>query len=618
MKYGKLISAMALLVALAIPVSLAAQEHHPKHHQYNLIDIGTLGGPNFFFNFSGYPNQLLGNNGTVTGGVDTSIVDPFCFNNPDCFVEHAFKWQEGVMNDIGALPGGSGNNNSQAFWMNHRGQTVGVSTNGTVDPLVNYPFYRAVLWSDQGNIQDLGTLGGQYGVSQAINSRGQVVGVAANAIADPYNLFDYIIWGISAGTQSRAFLWDKETGMQDLGTLGAGNDAYAEYVNERGQIAGWSYTNTTPNPVATFDCGNGNVVPTQDPFFWENGTMTDLGTFGGNCGVVRGLNNRGQVTGFSYLAGDVVYQPFLWDKEGGLKDLGLLGGVYGATYGINDAGDAVGWADLEGDVLNHAVLWPNGKTTPTDLGVVTGYAQSIAGAINSKGQIVGCVTNGPGCGGSNTAAFLWENADMVDLNTLVAPDSGVQLDGGDIYINDQGEILTSGTLSNGDRHAFLLTPCDDNHCDGGDCEERTEGAKVAQSTSAPVTQNPATTTEGPSPGRMGALRGRLDRGSQRVAPQSGSASEARAAQFPSRASSDGEANYITDDIKTFFNPPRLGNCMLTSGRLNGTCVAAEAEHYCARHYQPQQCPRGRKPKREGFIYCPPGMKVDQLRVCRPW
>ena len=134
MKSGKLISAMALLIALAIPVSLAAQEHPAKHHKYNLIDIGTLGGPNFFFNFSGYPNRLLGNNGTVTGGVDTSIVDPLCFNNPDCFVEHAFKWQEGVMSDLGALPGGNGNNDSQAFWMNERGQTVGLSTNGTVDP----------------------------------------------------------------------------------------------------------------------------------------------------------------------------------------------------------------------------------------------------------------------------------------------------------------------------------------------------------------------------------------------------------------------------------------------------------------------------------------------------
>ena len=490
-----------------IPVSLAAQEHHAKHHKYNLVDIGTLGGPNFFFNFSGYPNRLLGNSGTVTGGVDTSIVDPLCFNNPDCFTEHAFKWQEGVLSDLGALPGGSGNNNSQAFWMNHRGQTVGVSTNGSVDPLLNYPFYRAVLWSGHGKIKDLGTLGGQYGVSQAINNRGQVVGVTANAIPDPYNLFDYIIWGISAGTQSRAFLWDKKTGMQDLGTLGAGNDAFAEYVNESGQVAGWSYTNTTPNPVATFDCGNGNVVPTQDPFFWEKGIMTDLGTFGGNCGVVRGMNNKGQIIGFSYLAGDVVYQPFRWDKKEGLKDLGLLGGVYGATYGINDAGDATGWADLAGDVLNHAVLWPNGTTIPTDLGVVTGYAQSIANAINSMSQIVGCVTNGPRCGGSSTAAFLWENGDMVDLNTVVPPHAGVQLDGGDDYINDEGEILTSATLSNGERHAFLLIPRDESHSDRGECDENVKGAPAtAQSSSAVFAQNPrAMTVDNLSAGaRMGA------------------------------------------------------------------------------------------------------------------
>jgi probable HAF family extracellular repeat protein len=623
MKSGKLISAIASLVALAIPVSLAAQEHHSKHHQYNLIDIGTLGGPNFFFNFSGYPNRLLGRDGTVTGGVDTSVVDPLCFNNPDCFVEHAFKWQEGELSDLDALPGGSGNNDSQAFWRNDRGQTVGVSTNGTVDPLLNYPFYRAVLWSDQGKIKDLGTLGGQYGVSQAINSRGQVVGVAANAIPDPYNLFDYVVFGISGGTQSRAFLWDKETGMQDLGTLGTGNNAFAEYVNERGQIAGFSYTNTTPNPVPTFDCGNGHVVPTMDPFFWENGTMTDLGTFGGNCGVVRGLNNRGQVTGYSFLSGDILYHPFRWDRKGGLKDLGLLGGVYGATYGINDAGDAVGWADLAGDVIFHAVIWPNGTTTPTDLGVTAGFATSVAAAINSKGQIIGCLTSDPSgnCFPYNSDSFLWENGDMVDVNTLVPSHPGILLSGSEGYINDQGEILLLGLLDNGDVHAFLLTPCDDNHRDGGGCKDHAEGVTAtAQSSSALVTQNPTTMTEGsPSPSeRMGALHGRFGFRSPHGVPQRGTTSEARAAQLSSRNSSNGEANYITDEVDTFFKPPRLGNCMLTSGRLNGTCVAAEAEHFCARHYQPQQCPRGRKPKREGFIYCPPGMKVDQLRVCRPW
>jgi hypothetical protein len=336
------------------------------------------------------------------------------------------------------------------------------------------------------------------------------------------------------------------------------------------------------------------------------------------------MNNRGQVTGYSFLPGDTLYHPFRWDKRGGLQELGTLGGNYGAPYGINDAGDAVGWATTPGDVIFHTVIWPNGSTTPIDLGVAAGFTTSLAAAINSKGQIIGCLTSDPSgnCFPYNSDSFLWENGDMVDVNTLVPPHPGILLSGSEGYINDEGQILLLGQLANGDIHAFLLTPCDDNHRDGGNCEERAEGAAAtAQSSSALVTQNPTTTAEdNPSASaRKGVLHGRLGRGYQRVVPQSrGGASEARATQLSSRTTSNGEIDYITDGVEMFSKPPRLGNCMLTSGRLNGTCVAAEGEHFCARHYQPHQCPPGRKPKRKGFIYCPPGMEVDQLRVCRPW
>jgi hypothetical protein len=49
------VTAITLLTVLAIPVRLAAQDNQDhnndnKHHHYQVIDIGTFGGPSSFFN----------------------------------------------------------------------------------------------------------------------------------------------------------------------------------------------------------------------------------------------------------------------------------------------------------------------------------------------------------------------------------------------------------------------------------------------------------------------------------------------------------------------------------------------------------------------------------------
>jgi probable HAF family extracellular repeat protein len=154
-------------------------------------------------------------------------------------------------------------------------------------------------------IINLGTFGGYESVAGSVNSRGQVAGYAANNVPDPY-----------FGTQLRAFLWDQKNGMQDLGTLG-GPDATAGNINEQGQIVGDSFINDMPNP--------GTGIPTFDPFLWDKGRMIDLGTFGGTMGMATGINNRGQVLGYSSLPGDVNFHGFLWD-HGALTDIGTLGG----------------------------------------------------------------------------------------------------------------------------------------------------------------------------------------------------------------------------------------------------------------------------------------------------
>jgi probable HAF family extracellular repeat protein len=441
---------VGLLVTSAIPVHAAP----PPHHHYKLVVIGTFGGPNSL-SFCGF-DICLTNRGAVVGQADTTIPDPnFANFNPyvgqNPFLQHAFKWQNGTLTDLGALPGP---NTSQVSWITEGGAASGVSTRSTIDPLTGWPEAAAILWTG-GQIIDLGTLGGFEASALANNSRGQVAGGATNTIPDS---FPSPLGGApSFGTQARAFLWEKGV-MQDLGDLG-GPDAVAMGINERGQIAGLSYTSSTPNPATG--------VPTVDPFLWENGKMIDLGGFGGTFGGPSWLNERGQVVGSSNLPGNVTQHPFLWDR-GVLTDLGTLGGSFGFASHANDAGEVVGGATNKNDHALLAFLWKAGVMT--NLGTLDGDLCSLAGKINSGGQIVG--QSSPGCSFSpgDDRAVLWEtDGSIIDLNAFVPAGLGLTLFEGSA-INDRGEIVGEGFLSNGDARTFLLIPCDDGHPNVEGCD----------------------------------------------------------------------------------------------------------------------------------------------------
>lgn len=484
------IPALTLLAVLAIPVQLAAQnsaDHKNWRHHYKLIDMGTFGGPQNYINGGDILVPYLGNGqdvnnvGTLAGWADTSTPDPYgsplCFNG-DCYVSHAFRWRNGVKTDLGALPGGW---SSASSWVSANGLIVGASQNGETDPLdPGYPEDRAVLWRNS-KIIDLGTLpeGGYESGAESVNSRGQVVGWALNTVSDPYSmgllssLYNY--YEPFYAVQTRAFLWEDEVGMLDLGTLGTGTDAYAMAINESGQVIGISYTNSTPNQVPTTCSYNGSLMPTQDPFLWENGTMIDLGTLGGTCGFPFAINNHGHVVGVSDLAGDQTAHPFLWTKAKGMQDLGTLGGSFGQAGMINDSGEIVGGSTLAGDNQYDAFLW-DGKMH--DLGALNGC--SYAFAINGHRQVVG----NWGSNGCQQGAFLWEDGGpMVDLNTLVSSDkSGLSVVGA-ININDRGEIAGSSADVNGNSYAILLVPCDENHLGIEGCDySMVDAAAVAQTT----------------------------------------------------------------------------------------------------------------------------------------
>src|SRR5215470_10541822 len=104
--------AFAMFAVLVTTLLAAAQEvphQNRQHHRYQLVDIGTLGGPNSYLTgafFEGQPSQSLSAGGTFAGEADTAIPDPydFCFNF-DCMVGHAVQWRKGSITDLGTLPG---------------------------------------------------------------------------------------------------------------------------------------------------------------------------------------------------------------------------------------------------------------------------------------------------------------------------------------------------------------------------------------------------------------------------------------------------------------------------------------------------------------------------------
>ena len=144
MKSRKLMCVAATTFALvAISLQLAAQEEHPKHHHYKVIDL-SLGGPTgVIFGLTG----PLNSRGMASSCADTSVLDTNYPNiNPyfgsDPYIQHTFLWQDGILVDLGTLPGGT---SSCEQWISDTGLIGGGSTNGQTDPLLGVPEVHAAL-----------------------------------------------------------------------------------------------------------------------------------------------------------------------------------------------------------------------------------------------------------------------------------------------------------------------------------------------------------------------------------------------------------------------------------------------------------------------------------------
>ena len=121
--------------------------------------------------------------------------------------------------------------------------------------------------------------------------------------------------------------------------------------------------------------------------------------------------------------------------------------VDGALHALNNLGAAVGHALDAGGAMRAVAVTPAGTI---ELGTLGGSASAARG-INDAGAIVGGSLT-PGDVAHH--AFIFENGEMHDLNSLILPEPECEL----VYalgINNHGDILAIGDYEGADRVLLL-------------------------------------------------------------------------------------------------------------------------------------------------------------------
>jgi probable HAF family extracellular repeat protein len=236
----------------------------------------------------------------------------------------AFRFEDGSLADLGALPGGSG---GVANDINNAGRVVGAASNGQA--------VRAFYTDGGGSLIDLGTPLGttnSFARAYAINDTGTIAGVARNA----------------SDTASEATLWTFDAnGMPVASTIGSpvsGVFSEALGLNDLGHAVG-RYSDPTSNRTrAFFYDGSASVdlgLLDDEPTF-THARAIDINESGLIVGHVARFDNAPSFGGAAVL----------W-RDGRIFDLNDLidpsiGWRLLSAEGINDRGQIVGFGTFDG------------------------------------------------------------------------------------------------------------------------------------------------------------------------------------------------------------------------------------------------------------------------------
>lgn len=223
--------------------------------------------------------------------------------------------------------------------------------------------------------------------------------------------------------------------------------------------------------ITTFSIGAGLAVAiaaAQQPHY----TVKDLGTLGGSFSLAYGIDDRGQISGFSTLSGDQAEHAFTIQGSS-MIDMGTLGGANSQSFSnLNDRGQVIATAeagepDPNGEDFcgfgTHSVclgmLWQKGTTAPLE---PLGGNNSQTAAINEPGQIAGYAETSvpdPACPAPQVLSYkpvVWDQGEHKTVLPLYPGDP----EGAAFWINNGGNVVgASGACSAYDgRYGVPLAP----------------------------------------------------------------------------------------------------------------------------------------------------------------
>ncbi|NVN92035.1 MAG: DUF3466 family protein [Desulfuromonadales bacterium] len=252
-------------------------------------------------------------------------------NHPALVTNTAFRYKDGTMENLGALPGATA---SEARAVNDLGQSAGSSFTGFI---LNSGSKRAVRFELNGTITDLGTLGGTSSQAFGINNLGQVIGTS---VVEP------------DGMNSNAFLYSNGA-MINLGSL-AGLGSFPWKINNSGKIVGYS---TDANWI-------------ERAFVYSDWTMKNIDSIGVKGSQALDVNDGGLVVGYFKDAARVSH-AFLYTDDAGQIDLNSLlpadsGWMLNEAHKINEKGQIAGVGTYNGTSQGF-LLTPSARITAFSL-----------------------------------------------------------------------------------------------------------------------------------------------------------------------------------------------------------------------------------------------------------